>query len=209
MTIQNAFEIAKLEATRKGYKIGDVSVNTKPVPGLKVGYSYGFRKGKTVNGKITLDSRFVDWCNKHPEDQHTNDLLDVMRHELAHLIAETVNTKKKHVWHGQAWKDIHISMGGSGERFYAGKFVKPENVGKVFKSMKELRETKPTEPKESWEQGTFNQWLARGYHVIRGQHGQLKVWEFNGNAYEREDGEESTWGRASAVYFTPDQVESN
>lgn len=189
------------------YKFGKVEINAAPIRGTKVGYATKYRKGKTVSGKIMIDSRFVEWCN---EGNHDAELLDVIRHELAHLIAETLNTKKKHVWHGQAWKDILLAIGGDGQRYYSGSFVKPENVGKEFTPIKDLYNRLPTQPATDWERGTFRQWLERGYHVIKGQKGQVQVWEFKGNAYETaEDGKESQWGRAAAVYFTPDQVEPN
>lgn len=87
--------------------------------------------------------------------------------------------------------------------------VKPENVGKTFTPIRDLYSVLPKQPATDWERGTFRQWLERGYHVIKGQKGTLQVWEFKGNAYEAEDGKESDWGRAAAVYFTPDQVEPN
>lgn len=189
------------------YQFGRVEISGAPIRGLKVGYASKYRKGKFVTGKITIDSRFVEWCNDNNNDA---ELLDVIRHELAHLIAETFNTKKKHVWHGTAWQDICKAIGGDGSRYYQGKFVKPENVGKEFKPITELYNILPKQPATDWERGTFRQWLERGYHVIKGQKGSLQVWEFKGDAYESADGkEENGWGRAAAVYFTPDQVEPN
>ena len=191
----------------EGYKFGKIEIVAMPIRGTKVGYATKYRKGgKTVSGKIVIDSRFVEYC----DNGHEAELLDTLRHELAHLIAETLNTKKKHVWHGQAWKDIHEAIGGNGQRYYSGSFVKPENVGKTFTPIRDLYAVLPKQPATDWERGTFRQWLERGYHVIKGQKGTLSVWEFKGNAYETaEDGKESDWGRASAVYFTPDQVEAN
>lgn len=188
------------------YKFGKVEITGAPIRGTKVGYATKYRKGKTVSGKIVIDSRFVEYCNDNDLDA---ELLDVIRHELAHLIAETFNTKKKHIWHGQAWKDVCTAIGGDGQRYYSGKFVKPENVGKTFTPIRDLYSVLPKQPATDWERGTFRQWLERGYHVIKGQKGTLQVWEFKGNAYETKDGEESDWGRAAAVYFTPDQVEPN
>lgn len=44
----------------------------------------------------------------------------------------------------------------------------------------------------------------------KGEKGSIAVWEFVADEYETEvDGKTSKWGRASAVYFTPEQVESN
>lgn len=189
------------------YKFGKVQIIGAPIRGTKVGYATKYRQGKTVTGKIVIDSRYVEYCNENSLDA---ELLDVIRHELAHLIAETFNTKKKHIWHGQAWKDICTAIGGDGERYYSGKFVKPENVGKTFTPIRDLYSVLPKQPKEDWERGTFRQWLERGYHVIKGQKGSLQVWEFKGDAYESADGkEENGYGRAAAVYFTPDQVEPN
>lgn len=196
--LDNAIKLAE----DQGYKIGKIELKTMPIRGRKLGYASGASKGKTVKGKIVIDSRFAT-------DGEQSEVENTVKHELAHLIAETINTKKKRVWHGDAWKDIHTSIGGSGERFYKGKFEKPENKGKTFKTLEELKQIKPTFPKENWERGTYRQWLERGYHVIKGQQGQLVVWGFVGNEYETEDGKTSEYGRASAVYFTPDQVESN
>lgn len=206
--LQSAFELAAGSAEVKGYVIGKVDVKHKVIAGAKVGYAGGANKGsQTVTGYIHIDSRFLEYC----EDGHLEELINTVKHELAHLIAETFNKKKKTgVWHGQTWKDIFTSLGGDGTRYYTGKFVKPENVGKTFKTKAELYQITPTEPASNWERGTYRQWLERGYHVIKGQKGQLQVWEFNANEYETDtDGKTSTWGRASAVYFTPDQVEAN
>lgn len=189
----------------EGYKFGKISISAMPIRGTKVGYATGYRKGKTVSGKIVIDSRFVEYGN----NGHEAELLDTIRHELAHLIAETFNTKKKHVWHGQAWKDIHDAIGGNGERYYSGGFVKPENVGKDFTPIKDLYDRLPKLPAATWERGTYRQWLERGYHVIKGQKGSLVVWGFVGDAYETKDGEESNFGRSSAVYFDNTQVEAN
>lgn len=190
----------------EGYKFGKIEIIATPIRGTKVGYATKYRKGKTVTGKIVIDSRFVEYA----ENGHEAELLDTLRHELAHLIAETLNTKKKHVWHGAAWKEIHEAVGGNGQRYYTGSFVKPENVGKTFTPTRDLYGILPKQPATDWERGTFRQWLERGYHVIKGQKGTLSVWEFKGNAYETsDDGKESDWGRAAAVYFTPDQVKPN
>jgi hypothetical protein len=77
--------------------------------------------------------------------------------------------------------------------------------------MAELFAITPKHPADRWERGTFKQWLSRGYHVMKGQHGSLAVWEFVADEYELkdQDGKTSNYGRASAVYFTPDQVEAN
>lgn len=206
--LKSAFELAAGSAEVKGYKIGDIKVSAKIIKEAKVGYACGANKGSdVVTGYIYIDSRFLEYC----DIGHLDELINTVKHELAHLIAETFNKKKKTgVWHGQAWKDVFTSLGGDGTRYYTGKFVKPENVGKTFKTKAELYQITPTEPATNWERGTYRQWLERGYHVIKGQKGQLRVWEFSANEYETdEDGKTSEWGRASAVYFTPDQVEPN
>lgn len=206
--LQSAFELAAGSAEVKGYKIGKVKIEGRVIRGAKVGYAGGASRGSgVVSGYIHIDSRFVEWC----ENGHLDELINVMRHELAHLIAETFNKKKKTgVWHGQAWKDIFTSLGGDGSRYYSGAFVKPENKGKTFKTKAELYQVTPTQPATDWERGTYRQWLERGYHVIKGQKGQFVTWEFSANEYETdEDGKTSDWGRASAVYFDNTQVEPN
>lgn len=205
MNLQSELETIKTQA--KAYKFGKITVTAKIVPGMKVGYAGGASKGATVQGYIVIDSRFVEYCENHPEE-----LINTLKHELAHLIAETTKSdrKKKPVWHGAAWKEIHQALGGNGERYYTGSFVKPENKNKTFKTLEELRKIKPTLPATDWERGTFRQWLERGYHVIKGQHGQPVTWEFSAEEYETTtDGKTSKWGRAHAVYFTPEQVEAN
>lgn len=197
--------LASKIAEEQGYTIGKVKISTRQIQGLKVGYACGAKKGDVVTGSIVIDSRFAEYGQVHKDE-----LLDVIKHELAHLVAETSNATKKRIWHGDAWKKTHKSLGGTGERYYSGTFVKPENKDKVFKTMEELRTTKATQPADTWERGTFRQWLERGYHVIKGQKGSLSVWEFKGDAYEGDDGKEKNgFGRASAFYFTADQVEAN
>jgi len=199
-------EIPTTVAELQGYKFGKVKISSKVISGSKVGYAGGSDKGSIVKGYIVIDSRFIDYC----EDNSLDDLVNTVKHEVSHLIAETFNTKKKGVWHGQAWKDVFISLGGNGDRYYKGKFVKPENEGKSFKTKEELYNTLPTQPANTWERGTYRQWLERGYHVIKGQKGQFVQWQFSAEEYETDqDGKTSKWGRASAVYFTPDQVEAN
>lgn len=206
--LQSAFELAAGSAEVQGYEIGAVKVSSKVISGTKVGYAGGSSKGsEVVTGYICIDSRFLEWC----ENGHLEELINTMKHELAHLIAETFNKKKKTgIWHGQSWKDVFVSLGGDGTRYYTGTFVKPENVGKTFKTKAELYAVTPTQPATDFERGTYRQWLERGYHVIKGQKGQFTTWEFSANEYETDiDGKTSDWGRASAVYFTPDQVEAN
>lgn len=206
--LQSTFELAAGAAEVKGYKIGEVSIKSKVIAGSKVGYAGGSNKGlDIVTGYIHIDSRFLEYC----EDGHLDELVNTVKHELAHLIAETFNKKKKTgIWHGQAWKDIFTGIGGNGDRYYKGSFVKPENAGKVFKTKAELYATLPTEPVTTWERGTYRQWLERGYHVMRGQQGQFVKWNFSANEYETDtDGKTSEWGSQTAVYFGNDQVEAN
>lgn len=206
--LQSAFEVAAGGAEVQGYSIGNVSIKSRIIQGTKVGYAGGSKKGSgVVEGYIVIDSRFLAYAS----NGHLPELVNTVRHELAHLIAETFNKKRKSgVWHGQAWKDVFVELGGNGDRYYKGAFVKPENVGKTFKTKAELSTVLPTQPKENWERGTYRQWLERGYHVIKGQKGQFAVWEFSAQEYETDvDGKTSKWGRASAVYFDNNQVEPN
>jgi hypothetical protein len=201
MNIQNILDKIIKESE---YTFGTVKITSKPIQGVRLGYAGGSNKGKIVSGYIVIDSRFIE-KGKIEEVENT------IKHEVAHLIAETFNKKKKTgVWHGQLWKDIFIELGGNGERYYTGSFIKPENIGKTLKTKAELMKITPKQPATDWEQGTYRQWLERGYHVIKGQKGHLKVWEFSANEYETdEDGKTSDWGRARAVYFTNGQVEPN
>jgi len=204
MTIQEILiEVIKDNTT---YDFGKITIKSSIVSGAKVGYAGGTKKGsEVVSGYITIDSRFIDYCQTN---FYEYELINTIKHELAHLIAETFNKKKKTgVWHGQAWKDVFLSLGGNGDRYYTGKFV---NVGKTFKTKQELYSTLPKSPATDWDQGTFRQWLERGYHVKKGEKGQFKMWEFSANEYETGvDGKTSEWGRAYAVYFGPEQVEPN
>ena len=176
------------------YKINKPSLMVDNVYGNKLGY-YSHAKNQ-----IVIHEHYAE--NADPAE-----VMQTLRHELAHAIAEQNNTEKKAVWHGQVWKDILIALGGDPERYHQGTYSKPAFVKK---SMKELYSILPTKPATEWERGTYKQWLTRGYHVMKGQKGQLVVWEFSADEYEtQEDGKTSEWGRASAVYFTPDQVEPN
>lgn len=192
--LNNELNILVNEAVSLGYKINKPTLLIDPVYGSKLGY---YQHG---SNKIVIHDHYA-------ENADTKEVMQTLRHELAHAIAEQNNTTKKHIWHGQAWKDVLIALGGDPERYHVGSYSKPEHVKK---SMKDLYATLPKHPADRWEQGTYKQWLSRGYHVIKGQKGSLRVWEFEANEYETgKDGETSTWGRAAAVYFTPDQVEAN
>lgn len=182
--------------------------------------------------EVTIPTLFIDKvfgsklayyqlsANKIVIDEHYSangsdaEVLNTLIHEFAHAVAEQNNKevrkngKIKHVWHGQAWKDINSALGGDSERYHAGAYKKPEHKKKT---MAELYAVQPVHPASRWERGTYKQWLERGYHVIKGQKGQFTTWEFVGDEYETEtDGtSKNGYGRASAVYFDADQVEAN
>lgn len=195
-------ELMKLaqDARDLGYKVTTPTLFVDNVYGNKLAY---YQHG---SNKIVMHNHFV-------ETGDPAEIENTLIHELAHAVAEQNNTEKKkngtpkRVWHGEAWKTINSQLGGNAERYHTGGYQKP---APVKRSMAELFAIQPTKPAETWERGTFNQWLTRGYHVIKGQKGQFQVWEFVGEEYETDtDGKTSNWGRASAVYFTPDQVEAN
>ena len=182
------------DAREKGFKVTTPKLEQSSVYGNKLAYySHG-------RNKIVFHDDYI-------ENGSEEDLEQTLLHELAHAIAEQNNTEKKAVWHGQVWKDILSAIGGKPERYHTGTYKKPE-----FKKLakRDMFAILPKQDKENWERGTYNQWLLRGYHVMKGQKGQLAVWEFSANEYETDtDGKSSEWGRASAVYFTPEQVEAN
>lgn len=187
------FKLAQ-DARDLGYKITTPTLFVDNIYGNKLGY---YQHGRN---KIVMHDHFVE---NAPEDE----IEQTLKHELAHAIAEQNNTGKKAVWHGQAWKDILTALGGSPDRYHQGAYHKPAHKKM---SMAELFAIQPTKPADEWERGTFNQWLRRGYHVMKGQKGQFVQWEFVADEYETEtDGKTSNYGRAAAVYFTPDQVEPN
>lgn len=195
-------ELIKLaqDSREMGYTLTTPELFVDEVSGNKLAYY------QHCKNKIVMHEHFV--LNATPEE-----IENTLKHELAHAIAEQNNTEKKkdgtpkRVWHGEQWKVAHQKLGGNSERYHTGGYIKPE-----FKklSMDELFKIQPTHPAERWEHGTFNQWLRRGYHVIKGQKGNWQQWEFLADEYETDqDGKTSNWGRASAVYFTPEQVTAN
>ena len=189
-------ELMKLaqDARELGYKVTTPDLFVDPVYGNKLAY---YQHG---SNKIVMHDHFIDTADEAEIEQ-------ILKHELAHAIAEQNNTGKKAVWHGEAWKEVLSAIGGKPERYHTGTYKKPE-----FKKLakRDMFAILPKQDKENWERGTYNQWLLRGYHVMKGQKGQLAVWEFSANEYETDtDGKSSEWGRASAVYFTPEQVEAN
>lgn len=189
-------ELMKLaqDARDLGYTVTTPELFADNVFGSKLAY---YQHGRN---KIVMHEHYIE--NASPEE-----IEQTLIHELAHAVAEQNNTSDKRVWHGDAWKKINAELGGNAERYHQGGYQKP---APVKKSMAELFAIQPKHPADRWEQGTFNQWLSRGYHVMKGQKGSLKVWEFVADEYETEkDGKTSNYGRASAVYFTPDQVEPN
>lgn len=185
---------ATQDARELGYKVTTPKLEQASVYGSKLAYySHG-------RNKIVFHDDYV-------ENGSEEDLEQTMLHELAHAIAEQNNTGKKAVWHGEAWKEVLSAIGGKPERYHTGTYKKPE-----FKKLakRDMFAILPKQDKENWERGTYNQWLLRGYHVMKGQKGSLSVWEFVGEEYETDqDGKTSNYGKASAVYFTPEQVEAN
>jgi hypothetical protein len=182
------------DARGLGYSVATPELSTDSIYGNKLAY---YQHGRN---KIVFHDHFVE----HGSD---DELEQTLIHELAHAIAEQNNTAKKAIWHGQAWKDVSTKLGGNASRYHIGNYHKP---APVKMSMAELFAIQPTKPATDFERGTFNQWLRRGYHVMKGQKGQLSVWTFIGDEYETgTDGQTGTMGKASAVYFTPDQVEAN
>lgn len=189
-------ELMKLaqDARDKGYKVTTPELFIDDIYGSKLAY---YQQSKN---RIVMHTHYV-------ENADEKEIELTLIHELAHAIAEQNNTNKKGVWHGQVWKDINKELGGNSERYHRGGYIKP---APKKQSMQELFSIQPKHPADRWEHGTFNQWLRRGYHVTKGQKGQLATWEFVADEYETDiDGKTSNWGRASAVYFTPDQVEAN
>lgn len=183
-----------------GYTVDKPKLFVDPVFGNKLAY---YSHGKNT---INIHDHFV-------ENADEAEVMNTLIHEMAHAVAEQNNTntdkngKIKHVWHGEAWKQIMAQLGGNSERYHTGSYKKPEHVKKT---MAELYAIQPKHPASRWDRGTYKQWLSRGYHVIKGQKGQFAVWEFVGEEYETgKDGETSNWGRASAVYFDNTQVEAN
>lgn len=197
MTIkQLEYELWQLSGTARalGYKLELPTITTDSIYGTKLAY---YQHGRN---KIVFHDHFA-------ENGSREELMNTLIHELAHAVAEQNNTGKKAVWHGDAWKKAMADLGGEVSRYHVGDYKKPAHKKM---SMAELFAIQPTKPANEWERGTFNQWLRRGYHVMKGQKGQLQVWEFVADEYETEtDGKTSNYGRASAVYFTPDQVEPN
>lgn len=189
-------ELMKLaqDARDKGYKITTPELIVDSIYGNKLGY---YQHGRN---RIVIHDHFVE--NGAPEE-----IENTLIHELAHAVAEQNNDTGKMVWHGEAWKAINTELGGNASRYHIGGYSKPAHK-KL--SRDELFSIQPTKPADEWERGTFNQWLRRGYHVMKGQKGQFVQWEFVAEEYETEkDGQTSNYGRAAAVYFTPDQVEPN
>lgn len=189
-------ELIKLaqDARELGYKVTTPALQLDNVYGNKLAYY------NHSSNKIVMHEHMV-------ENADESEIENTLIHELAHAVAEQNNTEKKRVWHGDAWKRINTELGGNAERYHQGGYKKPE-YKKL--SMAELYAIQPKKPATDWDRGTFKQWLSRGYHVIKGQKGQLSVWEFSADEYETStDGKTSNWGRASAVYFTPEQVERN
>lgn len=194
--LEQALNTLAEDARNLGYKI--------EVPALFIDNVYGNKLAYYQHGhnRIVIHDDYV-------ENGTEEEVLNTLVHELAHAIAEQNNPKpEKRIWHGDFWKQINAELGGDAERYHQGGYRKP---APVKKSMAELFAIQPKYPADRWERGTFKQWLSRGYHVMKGQKGTLTIWEFVADEYELEqDGKTGNgYGRASAVYFTPDQVEAN
>lgn len=178
-----------------GYSINKPELFTDNVYGNKLAY---YQHG---SNKIVIHEHYV-------ENGSSEELINTIIHELAHAVAEQNNTSDKRIWHGDFWKQINNQLGGDSERYHQGGYKKPEHK-KL--SIKDMFAIKPKHAADRWDRGTYKQWLTRGYHVRKGEKGQFVQWEFVADQeYETEvDGKTSNYGRASAVYFTPDQVEAN
>lgn len=192
--LEQALNTLAEDARNLGYKIETPTLFIDNVYGNKLAY---YQHG---HNRIVIHDHYA-------ENGTEEEVLNTLVHEMAHAVAEQNNETDKRIWHGDFWKKINAELGGDAERYHQGGYRKP---APVKKSMQELFAIQPKYPADRWERGTFKQWLSRGYHVMKGQKGTLTIWEFVADEYETdEDGKTSTWGRASAVYFTPDQVEPN
>ena len=193
--LEQALNTLAEDARNLGYKIETPTLFIDNVYGNKLAY---YQHG---HNRIVIHDHYA-------ENGTEEEVLNTLVHEMAHAVAEQNNPKpEKRVWHGDFWKKINAELGGDAERYHQGGYRKP---APVKKSMQELFAIQPKYPADRWERGTFKQWLSRGYHVMKGQKGTLTIWEFVADEYELEqDGKTSNYGRASAVYFTPDQVEAN
>lgn len=193
--LEQALNTLAEDARNLGYKIETPTLFIDNVYGNKLAY---YQHG---HNRIVIHDHYA-------ENGTEEEVLNTLVHEVAHAVAEQNNPKpEKRVWHGDFWKKINAELGGDAERYHQGGYRKP---APVKKSMQELFAIQPKYPADRWERGTFKQWLSRGYHVMKGQKGTLTIWEFVADEYELEqDGKTSNYGRASAVYFTPDQVEAN
>lgn len=192
--LEQALNTLAEDARNLGYKIETPTLFIDNVYGNKLAY---YQHG---HNRIVVHDHYA-------ENGTEEEVLNTLVHEVAHAVAEQNNETDKRIWHGDFWKKINAELGGDAERYHQGGYRKP---APVKKSMQELFAIQPKYPADRWERGTFKQWLSRGYHVMKGQKGTLTIWEFVADEYELEqDGKTSNYGRASAVYFTPDQVEAN
>jgi len=192
--LEQALNTLAEDARNLGYKIETPTLFIDNVYGNKLAY---YQHG---HNRIVIHDHYA-------ENGTEEEVLNTLVHEVAHAVAEQNNETDKRIWHGDFWKQINAELGGDAERYHQGGYKKP---APVKKSMQELFAIQPKYPADRWERGTFKQWLSRGYHVMKGQKGTLTIWEFVADEYELEqDGKTSNYGRASAVYFTPDQVEAN
>ena len=95
--ITEALETLKRDIeAHSGRKFGKVELTFYPIRGQKLGYAHKFTKGAaTIGGKIAIDSRYAEWGTKSAENRKY--VIQTPKHEVAHLIAETENTKAKGV----------------------------------------------------------------------------------------------------------------
>lgn len=192
--LNNELNILTNAARDLGYTIEKPTLFIDPVHGNALAY---YQHG---TNKIVMHDHFV-------ENAPAKEVIGTLIHELAHAVAEQNNKSEKRIWHGDEWKKINEQLGGDAERYHQGEYSKP-----AFKKInkRDMFAIKPKHPASRWDRGTYNQWLLRGYHVIKGQKGHFVQWEFVADEYETDqDGKTSNYGRASAVYFTADQVEAN
>ena len=102
-------ELMKLaqDARELGYTVVTPMLSTDDIYGNKLAY---YRHGRN---QIVFHDHFVETASEAEIEQ-------TLKHELAHAIAEQNNDSDKRVWHGQAWKDILIALGGEAERYHVG-----------------------------------------------------------------------------------------
>ena len=168
-------ELDKLaqDAREKGYTVATPKLSVDNIHGNKLAYYRHNNNSIVFHEDYMLNGSDVE-------------VYDTLIYELAHAVAEQNNTTNKRIWHGDTWKKINKELGGDAERYHKEGYTKPEPKKT---SMKDLYATLPKLPKDTWDRGTYKQWLSRGYHAIKGEKGQFTTWEFIAEEYETaEDG---------------------